>query len=83
MLGGDALQEGHRQAEQLLKPVNPFAEALDSFIEVHDLLFEVGGLVVNVHRAGGGLRRGFCGRRPAGAAGLRFVARAGLRLGLG
>ena len=33
--------EGHRQAEQLLQPVNPLAEPIDPLIEVLDLILEL------------------------------------------
>ena len=45
VLRGDPLQEGHRQAEQLLNPVNLFAEPIDSLLEVHDLLLQLVGLL--------------------------------------
>ena len=44
-LRGDPLQEGQRQAEQLLNPVNLFTEPIDSLLEVHDLLFQLLGLL--------------------------------------
>ena len=40
-LRGDSLQEGHRQAEQLLNPVNLFTESIDSLLELHDLPLEL------------------------------------------
>ena len=45
VLRGDSLQEWHRQAEQLLKPVNLLAEPVDSMVEVDDLLLQVVGLL--------------------------------------
>ena len=45
VLRGDPLQEGHRQAEQLLNPVNLFAEPIDSLVEVHDLPPQLVGLL--------------------------------------
>ena len=44
-LRGDPLQEGHRQAEQLVNPVNLFAEPIDSLLEVHDLPLQLVGLL--------------------------------------